>query len=413
MDGAVSQALANNRELRAAYFDVAKARGRLLQAGLWPNPTLEVNGSSDKPFNDERQGIFTAGYQQAFPVAGRLRFAREVGLVDVAAALAEIRNRERLLIGEVERLYVQAVAAGEAIAARREQISLNGLFVTVAQQRVAAALGSEVDVNVARIEEQRLRQEIALLEADRQMTLFALRQRLGLLPSDPLSTEDTLGGIADRLEATTRAGAAGALARRPDRRGLELAADRARGEIRLARAEAWGDPTVGVTFEADRSVDEPVGLSTDKYLGLRVAVPLPLFNRNQGRVREQQAAAQQSRAQVEALELTIRTEIATAADRASRLGKVVAGLQANLLAPAARNTELLRQGYGEGKVDLSLILTSQNQSLGLRNAGVDVRRDRVLALVDLQTTTASSPHLKTDFLQRTTTRRSTTTRTVK
>src|SRR5687767_10375894 len=43
IDQAVTGALRNNLDLRAASYEVDKARGRLLQAGLWPNPELELN----------------------------------------------------------------------------------------------------------------------------------------------------------------------------------------------------------------------------------------------------------------------------------------------------------------------------------------------------------------------------------
>lgn len=403
LDEAVRRALAGNRDLRAAYFEVDKARGRLLQAGLWPNPVLELNGRTDRAFNAEGEGAVSAAFNQNFPVTGRLRLAREVGRVDVAAALAEIRDRERLLIGEVSRLFVQVLAGREAIAARRELRDLNEAFINVAQQRVAAALGSEVDVNLARIETGRLRQEIALLEAERQAGLFALRLRLGLDPRAALEPAGSLAAVAERLAANTTARGeasllAGALGRRPDRRALALAVDRAGAEVRLARAEVWSDPTVGLVYDLDRGVDDPEGLSTDQFIGLRVGVPLPLFNRQQGRIREGLAADRQARARVAALDLAIRAEVVAAADRAGRLREVAAGYANTLLPLAGRNADLLRQAYGEGRAEFSLILQAQNQRLGLRGTDVEAQRDRVLALVDLQTAAASSPHLRTDFL---------------
>lgn len=397
-DGAVRQALANNRDLRAAYFEVEKARGRLVQAGLWPNPELEFTGSTDTPINNEGQYIVTTGFNQAFPLTGRLRFAKASARVDVAQAMAEIRNRERLLIGETVRAFIAVAATNEQIAARRELLGINQNFVQLSEQRLQAAQVSQVDVNLARIEAQRLQQEIDALEIERQTNLLALKLKLGLKPDAPLKVEDSLQAIADQLAART--GEDGVFARRPDLRGLELAGDRARAEARLARAEAWGDPTFGLTYENDRSVDDPRGLKTDQYIGLRVAVPLPLYNRNQGKVREQIAAGNQAQAQAAALQLSIRGEIAEARMRAERFGGLLATYRKNLLPLVAQNTDLLRQGYSAGKADFSLIVQSQTQRGTLRTGYADALRDRALALADLQTATASSPFLKVDFLHR-------------
>ena len=57
MDDAVSAALANNLDLRAAKFEVEKARGRLIQAGLWPNPEVEVGERTDRAFSDEGEHL--------------------------------------------------------------------------------------------------------------------------------------------------------------------------------------------------------------------------------------------------------------------------------------------------------------------------------------------------------------------
>ena len=99
----------DNLDLRAASYEVDKARGRLLQAGLWPNPELELSTTTDRTFNDEGERTSAAGFQQAFPISGRLRFAKRVSRVDVAQAMAEIRNRERLLIGEVQRDFLSVL----------------------------------------------------------------------------------------------------------------------------------------------------------------------------------------------------------------------------------------------------------------------------------------------------------------
>ncbi len=311
--------------------------------------------------------------------------------------MAEISNRERLLIGQTERAFIAVAASTEQIASRRELLGINETLVQLSQQRLQAAQVSQVDVNLANIETQRLQQEIDVLEIERQTNLLALKLKLGRMPNAPLSVEGSLQSIAEHLDV--RGGEAGAFARRPDLRGLELEGDRARAEVRLARAEAWSDPTIGFTYENERAVDDPRGLRTDQYLGLRLAVPLPLYNRNQGKVREQIGAENQAQAQAAALQLSIRSEIAEARVRAERFGSVLSAYQQNLSPLVAQNTDLLRQGYAVGKIDFTLVVQSQTQRGTLRNGYVDALRDRAMALADLQTATASSPYLNVDFLQ--------------
>ena len=83
LDDAVRKSLAGNLDLRAAKFEVEKARGRLIQAGLWPNPSVEFGFRADLLGNNEGERTVSAGFVQAFPITGRLKFARqEYGAVE-------------------------------------------------------------------------------------------------------------------------------------------------------------------------------------------------------------------------------------------------------------------------------------------------------------------------------------------
>jgi cobalt-zinc-cadmium efflux system outer membrane protein len=46
-------AVTNNRDLKAAHFNVSIASARLVQAGLWQNPSLNLTNNDDEAFNNE------------------------------------------------------------------------------------------------------------------------------------------------------------------------------------------------------------------------------------------------------------------------------------------------------------------------------------------------------------------------
>ena len=405
IDQAVVSALSNNLDLRAAYFEVEKARGRLLQAGLWPNPELEFATTTDKPFNNEGERTSSAGFQQAFPISGRLRFAKQVSRVDVAQAMTEIRNRERLLIGEVQRDFVAVLLLRQQIATNREYLAMNRDYVDTLAKRKEAAEVSEVDVNLAQVELERLGLENATLEAELSTREFSLKQRLGLSPEQALTVEGNLDAIAQKFRPekyqTTM------VVNRPDLRQIELGIDKANAEVRLAKAEAWADWTLGFDYENERAEDEPRGLQEDKFLGLQLSIPLALWNRNQGRVFEQRAAADQARAQTEALHLSIRNEIASGLARARKLREIVNTYRSSLLPKLTSTTSLLARGQREGLVEPTQFNQAQQQRGTLLINSLNSYNNYFQALIDLETATASSPFLKKDFFEKrtTTTRR--------
>ena len=121
MDEAVRTALTNNLDLRAARYEVEKARGRLIQAELWQNPELESGGRTDRLGNNEGERTVNTGFVQAFPITGRLKFAKAVSRVDVAQAMVKIGNRGRLHIGEVQRKFLTVRSCGSSSVCGRRR----------------------------------------------------------------------------------------------------------------------------------------------------------------------------------------------------------------------------------------------------------------------------------------------------
>ena len=396
LDDAVRSALAGNLDLRAAKYEVEKARGRLIQAGLWPNPSAEFGFRSDLLGNNEGERTVSAGFVQAFPITGRLKFAKQASRVDVAQAMVEIRNRERLLIGEVQRDYLTVLLLQRQIAANREFIGVNRDFVTLFEQRLAKAEVSEVDVNLSRVELQRVELETAVLGADLSTRELALKQRLGIGPAGRLEVEGDVEALAAKFRPEKYR--ATMVVNRPDLRLVELSVDRAQAEIRLARAEAWQDWSVGLDYENDRATDDPNGVGTNNFSGLKFSIPLALWNRNQGKVHEQQAAADQARQQIEALRLSIRTEIATSIAQAMKLREVVGTYQKTLLPTLASTADLLKKGLKEGLTDASRLVQAQQQRATLRASYLTAYTSYVQALVELETASGGSPFLSKDFL---------------
>ena len=392
----VRASLAGNLDLRAAKYEVEKARGRLIQAGLWPNPSVEFGFRADLLGNNEGERTVSAGFVQAFPITGRLKFARQVSRVDVAQAMVEIRNRERLLIGEVQRDFLTALLLRQQIAANREFIGVNRDFVTLFEQRLKKAEVSEVEVNLARVELQRVELETAVLEADLSSRELAVKQRLGIGPAGALRLDGDVENLAAKFRPEKYQPTM--VVNRPDLRLVELSVDRAQAEIRLARAEAWQDWSVGLDYENDRTTDDPNGLGSNNFSGLKFSIPLALWNRNQGKVHEQQAAADQARQQIEALRLSIRTEIATSIAQATKLREVVGTYQTTLLPTLASTTELLKKGLKEGLTDATRLVQAQQQRATLRASYLAAYTSYVQALVELETASGGSPFLSKDFL---------------
>jgi cobalt-zinc-cadmium efflux system outer membrane protein len=395
---AAEEALRANPDLAAAYAAIEAARGRLLQAGLWPNPELVLAGRSDFAFGNDGERTLGADIAQRFPIAGRLSRAQDVSRVDVALALAEARDFERTLIGDVQRTVYGLLALDEAVASREAVLRTAGELARASARRFKAAEVSEADVGLLEIELARFEQEKRLLELERATASVRLNQLLNRPATAAIPVSGQLEVSAfDATRAADAAAQAGK--RRPDLEQVRLESDRARADARLAHAESWEDWTVGAGYENDRQVfaneprSDPIGVKQDEFLGLSVRVPLPLWNRNQGRVAEAHANERRARARLVALERAVEAEIETARRRVEELSRVTREYDEALLPRSERTVQLLEKGYRQGLVPITTLVQAEQQL-----ADTVLRRARTLgelrqAEIDLETSAAASPLL--------------------
>lgn len=392
VDDAVREAIAANRDLRTAYFAIDQARGRLVQAGLWPNPALEFSGSRDFAFSNEGEYATSTGFAQRFPVAGRIARAKDVARVDVALALAEVRDASRRLIAAVKGAFFALVALNEQIAARELLIDVDRRLVEVSEARAKRAEVSAIDVNTARVELERLALERKLLGAEARARSAELDRLLGRDPAAPLEVEESGVPAAPPPLDSLRAEA---LRRRPDLQQALLEADRARAERALAKAERWEDWTVGFSYDRDRTViDGAPAQPSDQLLGLRLSVPLPIWNANQGRIAEADARESQARSRASALELAIASELEAAHRRAEEVAGVTERYRASLVPLTERNVRLSQDAYRSGLANITQVVQAQRQQSDLRTAYLDALAQYRRALVDLEAAAAASPFLE-------------------
>ncbi|MGI8494030.1 MAG: TolC family protein, partial [Pyrinomonadaceae bacterium] len=97
----IGRALQANGELVAARLEIEKARARLTQAGLRPNPTLEIEQTSGRFLGSSGTGDLSVGATLPLELYGQRKRRIELAQLEITARVAEISNRERQLTAEV------------------------------------------------------------------------------------------------------------------------------------------------------------------------------------------------------------------------------------------------------------------------------------------------------------------------
>ncbi|MCV4656026.1 TolC family protein, partial [Escherichia coli] len=82
-----------------------KAKARLAQAKLRPNPTLEFEQESGRLVGNGGDGNFTVGASLPIEIYGRREARINFAQIEIQASEAEVRNRERILVSNILTYY--------------------------------------------------------------------------------------------------------------------------------------------------------------------------------------------------------------------------------------------------------------------------------------------------------------------
>src|SRR5262245_48711490 len=159
----LDMAAQSNPEVAAARARTGVARGKLIQAGLYPNPTL--NGHADQMgHKDNAAGEQGMTVGQQFVTAGKLRKARAAAAEGVAAADWQAVTRWFDVATRVRLAYVELLVAQREIRTTEEVVRLAREGLAVAEKLMKAGAGTQPDVLRAQVELEQNRATLAVAQ---------------------------------------------------------------------------------------------------------------------------------------------------------------------------------------------------------------------------------------------------------
>jgi len=392
IDQAVELALRENRDLMAARIQVEEARGRLVQAGLFPNPELESEFGFDSFFANEGERNFSAGISQPIPLSGRIGAQKRVAHVDIKRTFAGLANLERILVRDVRVTFIELLTIEEQLKLQETLISLNSELIKGIEIGIKEGLASKQDFNAVAIALQQARQEKEVLIAQRRSKVLQINKLLGKPPTLSFLPQGKLEYEAAQVVGDYNVEMA--LAQRPDLKFTKLNIELARADLKLAKALRFEDLTAGVFYENDRLIlgtSQEEITDSDQLIGFRLTIPLPFFDRKQGLIAEVRARERRAEERVRALELTISQEVSDALNRVSSLSALLETYKSGILKIAEDNVTLVETGFKQGLVGIVDVIQSRQQFAALTSSYINAVRDYEIAINDLQIAAGSYP----------------------
>jgi cobalt-zinc-cadmium efflux system outer membrane protein len=351
---ALALAFVHNPGLAAFSCETRASEARALQAGLLPNPELDIRvdnirvsgepGGFDETqtrlilsqvfeFGNKRQQRQSLAHAQRDAVAWEYEIAR----VELAATVAEELHRNvsvRLTEGAMTTIGYYQIARRVArvrIWLRRAQCEL-----VAARHRLAATWGSR--------------------SPEFAMAIGNLEQ------IKPIPDSDTVMNLSYENPAMARGDA-------------EIT--RWQAALALAMAERVPDVTIGAGIRIDHGPDE-------NELLFDLEIPLPIFDRKQGDMGEARHSLAKTRAEKQAAEIAVHEAVAEAFEQLAAAHYEANTLREELLPAVRAECSALRVGFGHGGVTLRRLLGVERDLINAEEQYIDalVAYHMMLAVVE-------------------------------
>ncbi|GIW97810.1 MAG: divalent cation transporter [Pirellulaceae bacterium] len=347
-------ALQHNPAYCEAVARYQALQGQWIQVGLPPNPILGYSGQQlGSSGQAEQQGVYV---EQEIITGKKLQLNRQILGWQVQRARSEMEQVRQQILTDVQTAYIQVLIAQNRRHLAQTLVDLTRQSLLQAEALYAAKEVSQADPLRAQIA---VSQAQVVLQNAVNQHLAAWRRLAAVTGQADLPLSDVTGDFHPddyALEWETELA-------RLQQQSPEIAAaiaelEAARWAVRRAHAQVIPDINVQGIVQDDRATGSSNG-------NLQVTLPIPIWNRNQGGIRQARATATAAQRRVDRLLLDLQARLAdefqsyqNARNEVEQYGK-----EGGILSQSQRSVELLRQAYQAGEVSLIDLLSAQQQYL--------------------------------------------------
>lgn len=406
LPNALTYTLEHNPGLAVFTWDIRAAEARAIQAALRPNPELSVeledvrfggssSGTSERGIGfspadglsigaggsstDARNSAFgdaqfTVSLSQLIELGGKRAKRIEVAdrERDVASWDYEVSRADAL--AETARAFYTVLAAQERLAISDELVELATRAQDTVRVMVDAGKVSAIELSRAEVELGNL--SIAAASARRELEAARI-ELAGNWGNISPAFSAVVGRFPDTFALPTAESLRAAIDQSPYSRRWTAEIDMRDAVVTLEKANAKSDVTVmlgarlaGSAGASERgwnlSSTDGFGYNhsrtdsdTDGRLVLGLSVPLRLFNRNQGNIKEAESLSEKASQQRRAADVVLNTALNVSTKRAAGAHERARALEASVIPAATEAFGAVQEGYRAGKFGLLDVLMSQ------------------------------------------------------
>ncbi|MCK9607967.1 MAG: TolC family protein [Methylomonas sp.] len=356
---ALALALTQNPELSAYSWESRAQEASTLQAGLLPNPTFNANASNFG--NRVLQGFdgdsVTLELSQLIELGGKRTARIEAAALTKQLADWDYEAKRADVLTQVTQAFIDVLAAQQQLALTQQTHELANQTAVTTAARVQAGKVSPVEETKAKVA--RASVQIELMRAQKE--LEAARKRLAAGWGSTAPRFEAVSGNLENIQVPASLDSlAQRLSKNPDL--ARWATEITQRQALIAMEKSKAIPDVTATVGASKYL-----MPNDYALVVGFSVPLPVFDRNQGRIQEAEHRLSKAEQDMRNTEVRIATALNTAYQALDIAHSEIMTLRQEILPGAQSAYDAAREGYRLGKFGFLDVLDAQRTLFGAKN----------------------------------------------
>lgn len=349
---ALTLSLKNNPEIKAFLSNIEAKDGLLIQSGLYPNSEINVEienfggSGAAQGFNEAETTILIS---QLIPIYGKIGKKVKVSRINKNIAELEYESNKLDVFLSTKKSFLDVLSNQEKLSLTEQLVNISEQVNTTISQMVEAGKESPIEEKKSSIEYEQTK----LLLTKIKREIFASKKRLAENWGDINKNYSKVkGNLYTTNDIPSLEKLLDTIENNPDIKILQRLQDLNNAKIKLQRALAVPDPTIGIGYRRLSSTD-------DNAIVAEFSIPIPFFNRNQGNIKASSFNLTKSSLEYQNFNTITKAKIAEKYESLKFFISEIETLEEDILPNSVDAYSSILEGYREGKFEYLNVLDSQ------------------------------------------------------
>ncbi len=351
LEDAVEIAINNNPLIKSKKHNIGSSEGRVRQAGLLPNPEIEFF-TQEMPTNnigvDQSQN--SVALFQKLETGGKRKLRIKAAEKEKTVMELNLQTTVADITAKVKKSFFNVLTTHEELKFAEEALEITKSLMSISNQRFEIGDIARIDVLKAEIELSNAKMRVQNTERKYLNSAKILQTVMGVPDIDlnnlfPISTADTPSLNLDNLNDLLLNNHPALKARK---KVVELSV------IKISEAKRMAIPDINATVGYKR-----LSATDINTIQAGIEFPLPIFNRNQGKIIEARALSHKAKDDVEVVRNQLLLQLSNAFSLYTSTREQVRFFTYTIIPQSEESLKIARQGYKQGEFDYLEVLDAQ------------------------------------------------------